>query len=610
MTTQNFENQMSEGDNLDAPFETARSIPRKGLEALGKVVDFNSHADWVEAKYEKFKSVASKWKDNVVETIKLNTVDKWKLMDEKEETNRLIQFKVNDIADLKGRAVTEEQNIALFESIKASDDAKFGPTVQSARDSTIREIFKRTWGEKTVHSNNNILNSRTIIEHIDQTTMQFAREIVSFQQKVSEAGVVFGEKVDNRIEKIREGNGYYERQEYLGQVNDEIQKGNVYDQYCDEKIAEYTQALSVAVEIGVSPADCKTLKNGIAEFHTKKKSAGKTMKKLYKIAEGLQDKIRKIDKKTAKYDEMKRKMGIETSVVQPNLDIPEVDESNAQDISEADGSDTLDVHDDGEQDEYDVVDETPVDNNGVDQVDEGVPTEEEQNEIPVDDLDNEVPVIDDVDKTQPNEDLTTVEEVDEEAPLSDGESVVEEEVENNSIVKTSPIKSDGSQLFSKAPTNMTIERDGGAQSDTLANETLVPKKLASSQEDALVENEEDESEEIELTEARRESANEALSNDLIHLYELLTTNNSKTDSGPKQKLKAFEMLYKTIALGNTVAEHEDAFTKEETTRLAKGFGEIKRDYNRLDMTTPADRERLKKDILNKVIRRLPDWISI
>lgn len=363
----------------------------------------------------------------------------------------------------------------------------------------------------------------------------------------------------------------------------------MYDQYCDEKISEYTQALSVAVEIGVSPADCKTLKNGISEFYAKKKSAGKTMKKLYKIAEGLQDKIRKIDKKTAKYDEMKRKMGIETSVVQPNLDMPKVDESDAQDISESGGSDTLDVHDDGEQNEDDIVDETPIDD---------------------DDIDYEAPIRDDVSRFQPNVAPARVEEVDEEVSLDNRGSVIKDDVENNSIVKTPQIKSDGSQLFSKAPTNMTIERDGGAQSDTLANETLVPKKLASSQEDALVENEEDESEEIELTEARRESANEALSNDLIHLYELLTTNNSKTDSGPKQKLKAFEMLYKTIALGNTVAEHEDAFTKEETTRLAKGFGEIKRDYNRLDMTTPADRERLKKDILNKVIRRLPDWISI
>src|SRR5579864_8335655 len=58
--------------------------------------------DFVERSWDKISSKTTEWKNTIVETVKMNTVDKWKMMAESWNNNRLVAQKEGDIAKQEG----------------------------------------------------------------------------------------------------------------------------------------------------------------------------------------------------------------------------------------------------------------------------------------------------------------------------------------------------------------------------------------------------------------------------------------------------------------------------------------------------------------------------
>lgn len=558
----------------------------KFLEGPGNVL---AGVDWLEKVPGRIKNVAVEWKNDVVETVRMNTVDKWKFMNEKEDANALMQHKVNDIADLKGRALTEEHNITIFESAKAADDANFSLAVGSAKNPFIRDIFKKSWDEKTAASEASILNARTAIEDIDKVTMHYARQIVTFGEKTRLAGEAFRDRIDARIDKIREKCGYYEFQENLDFINRKIGIGEGYIRGYDEKIAEHSEALDLAREIGVSDADCKILENGIAQFEAQKYSTQQVVEKLRKSTYGLYIKIQNIDGKTRKYEDMKKEMGL-------------VDEEHANEGVIGDNDSEGPVSGDEES----TVEEL-ADNNEEYSDEEVLENHQDDAGAPADDVEAEY--IEPEEEKEEEETAIPVHEpevetaapempIQEDSSEADSPAVLEIPLAGHRSAEASAVPEEGIQYFEDAQN--TESADGHADESEAAAVQAEEELQAAQPEEA----EEEASDEV-LKEERRESANRAVAKTAQELYKLVSTDTFR-------KLEAHQILDKTLALGKILAEYEDVLTKEEDEYLSKGFKEIQQDYNRrnLDMTSLEAKERIKKDVLNKVIRELPRWIEL
>lgn len=460
---------------------TGERIWNKGVEIFGRC------KAWAQGKWEKIKTVTSEWVGDVVETVKLNTVDKWRFLNEREESNKLIAHKVRDIADLKGRAETEAHNITIFEANKVADNEKFAPAVASAKDPVIREIFKRTWDDKIMASDQGIESARSVIDNVEGVTMEYAREIVQFQQNVEQAGSAFTEKIDTHIEKIRTKCGFYELQEQIDGANSEIESHNTHIRYLDEKITEYSQALTTAQEMGVSEEDCQTLQNGIASFESKKNDALSNIKRLQESTYPLYIKIQNINGKTRRYEDMKKKMGLEPI---------------AESVSETDTETSTETQE------------------------------------------------------------TTTPDVEEE---------MESEPETQAELKS----------------EAEIEVAGANNED---EEDIVEDVVEDIENIDSIDNE------------RKEAVRELLSEKINDLYALIM--------GPLTKTTVTEIVFKNMKIGELATEYEDVFTQDEKDGLFAGIAEIKKTYDKrgIEKSAPVVITQLRRDVLNKIIKRLPDWI--
>jgi DNA-directed RNA polymerase subunit H (RpoH/RPB5) len=478
----------------------------------GKVLDMNSHADWVEGKWEKFKNVSKEWMKDVFDTVKMKTVDKWRFMSERKATNKLIGHKEEDIRNLGYMEENERRNIQTFESGRSSDLEKFNSALESIKDPHIQEIFARNRDEKVSGWDAKIETSNDAIDSVETRKIQYASEIVNFRKDIDEAGEDFSGKIDSRIDHIREKCGYDEKKDQLATLNEEIEVGYDSLKTTKDKIAEYNDALDVAEKIGVSPADLRTLENGIDELESDRELIEHQIDQALLREEKLKKSIAKIDKTTAKWEKMRKKMKL-------------TKDSSVAGNSEQEAQEDDEVLDDDHA------------------THEELPEEENSDEV-----------------------------------VSTDDSDSGEVIDNDSDTEGGDEEGD-------------VEEDAAQQRENDDNEEG---------------EQESDDNESNAEDAEAKANKEAIAALLGKTFEKLYKNvNSKEKT-------AVEIVDEVLEVGKAVEYYRYAFTEKEYTALSKGVLQIKNlyDHAEIEIAGNAIAEQIKKDVFNKVLRKLPDWINI
>lgn len=471
--------------------EGIRHVAKRGYEMAGKVLDMNSHADWAEGKFAEFKNVSREWVSDAYNTLKMKTIDKWRFMREKKATNKLIAHKQQDIINLDSQAENEQRNIQSFENGKAGDIEKFNTALQSIKDPQIYEIFERNRDEKVSGWEASIDTSRNFINGIEDQKIQYASEIVNFRKDIEEAGEGFNKKIDSKINHIREKCGYDNKQEQLKSLVEQFEVGQEMLNATNDKIAQYKNALEMAHSVGVKPEDINALEDGILELESEKQKIELQIEQNIESGKKVKKAIAKIDKKTAKWEKMRKKMG---------LDKGEKD------------TDTADI----------------------------VSSENVENEDP-----------------------SAKDNLDDTGNSNDGREVVD---------------NDSSTEQSDEEEEIDSDNEGETNSENAEHAESVEDK----------------------------SNKEAIAEWLGKFFEKLYKNVNNKDK------TTVEILDEVLLIGKWVDYYRYAFKEEEYAALSKGVIQIKNmyDHAEIEMTGDSVAEQIKKDVFNKVLRKLPDWINI
>jgi hypothetical protein len=200
---------------------------------------------------------------DVVETIKLNTVDKWRALNEADEYNLLIQKKEADIQDLKGRFASETHNIAMYEASQKEDEKKFQSALASIKDSTIRDVFERNRIQKANEWNTKIQESKNNIAATQILTEQYRNEITNFKTGIEKAGNNFAERLDSKIEQIENKHGYAEKKEYINNIDSVIDEHTDTINSIEHATKEHLEYLELAKGVGLGEDDIANFENKI-----------------------------------------------------------------------------------------------------------------------------------------------------------------------------------------------------------------------------------------------------------------------------------------------------------------------------------------------------------
>ncbi len=299
--------------NTQVAFERLENVAKRAAEnSWNKGVEiFGRCTDWAKRNWEQIKTVSKEWAGDVVETIKLNTVDKWRTLNERDEYNRLMRLKAQDIRNLGGRIETENQNIAGFESGQTADEEKFQAALLNMTNPGFREVFERNKTDRFNEWEAKKQGSRDLVNSFDETRRQYAQEIYDFHEGMKNSGNRFAEKLDNKINKIHEKYGYDEKKSCLFETENLIAENQDAIENINTNLLDHIHHLKLAKELGINENDQIDIENGIRTLVAEKDAAEARIAQFQKVQEDLQKNIAKIDKKTERYRKIKTKMGLD-----------------------------------------------------------------------------------------------------------------------------------------------------------------------------------------------------------------------------------------------------------------------------------------------------------
>lgn len=284
---------------------TVENIWNKGVEIFGRC------KAWAAEKWDTIKTVTKEWTGDVIETVRLNTVDKWRALNEADEYNLLIQKKEADIRDLEGRFASETHNIAVYETSQKEDEEKFQSALASIKDPTIWRVFDKNRGQKAEEWSTKIKKSEISIKATQILTEQYQSEITNFKNGIEKAGNNFAERLDSKIEQIENKNGYAEKKEYINNIDSIIGEHADTINSIEHATKEHLEYLELAKGVGLGEEDIANFENKIKELWNEREKTQNAIDVLTQEKQKIQEEINQIDKKTARYKKMKQDMGLD-----------------------------------------------------------------------------------------------------------------------------------------------------------------------------------------------------------------------------------------------------------------------------------------------------------
>ena len=193
-------------------------------------------------KVDSLKKAASEWKDKILQTIKLKTIDKWELVRETRSRNVLIGLKEKEIERIRAKIeVTERQKNSLKAGLGA-EMGEFDRAMSQITDLNLQAIFEKTKGARTAAYNPEALNRET--EASQALIAQRTAEIATYERQVAEIEKRFSDKVDVCIDAIKTRYSYDALKQEAAALESQLKQTEQILLSYREKMREYATALT------------------------------------------------------------------------------------------------------------------------------------------------------------------------------------------------------------------------------------------------------------------------------------------------------------------------------------------------------------------------------
>lgn len=263
---------------------------------------------WIKEKLhlDKFAKVATEWKDDVLDTIKLNTIDKWKAVTTLDTNNGLIAKREREIVKAEAAEKLLNDERAEVQQNSQKEIGLFDAKIAQYTDPDLVDVLNRGKLDKKAMFDKKDSELGIKINASSERRTHAESAIGRFKENITEAKNSFASRIDGKIEKIEGKYDYANKIENRSIIEKSITDITSGVQDAEGKLAQYKDALATFTD--------KDIANGITEkmkvMESKLAGLKKTATKLQNTKTKLDNKIGKIEQKTGKYKDMKAKYSL------------------------------------------------------------------------------------------------------------------------------------------------------------------------------------------------------------------------------------------------------------------------------------------------------------
>jgi|GEM_PF-1662572 len=257
---------------------------------------------WKDQKVEDFKD----WKDQAKDSLKIQTVEKWRMLTDRGLDNCLINLKDQDIKKVESEMKGVEAEIA---GLKKEEG-----TIEASVDKINNPEMKRLLEQKTSDMKAKL---KERLEYLEQTQMQelrdrkdkYLEEKESLNGKVNNLEENFSGRIDGKIEDIKNRYGLQEKIEDSKRLGEDIGNLRTSIKDSEKSLAEDTKTFS-ELRKHLTGSDLKDLDDMLKKAGNELRENKRELFRKETAKNKLDQQVETINRKTGKWEKMKDKYGL------------------------------------------------------------------------------------------------------------------------------------------------------------------------------------------------------------------------------------------------------------------------------------------------------------
>ena len=298
---------------IDTTRELAGSAYEKGKEVVGDIaVSLKNTAEqygsfvleasknWAKEKFESFKQISVEWKDDVVSTLRMNTIDKFKFLGSDISNNFLLKRKEKDISRCENKISRREAQELKLTSRRDDTLFKYDKAIEGIDDPDLKATFEKQKEDSMQKFDLKIEKVQHKKEKQETKKGQLSTQVTRYQENIQAAKDKVNTQVDAKIEDVKGRYRIEERSTQKEEISADIKH---YTEFVGEKkvILENLEYIIAQKELGTWSAR-REVKQELGNLKAVIELHEKEIKRLEKLKEKVSSQISRGEEKIKKWE--------------------------------------------------------------------------------------------------------------------------------------------------------------------------------------------------------------------------------------------------------------------------------------------------------------------
>ena len=278
----------------------------KGAKATWEVAKKTSEAVADSSIGKSISKRASEWKNNITETLKMETTEKWKMLITREKEDILLDMKESDIDRVDEEIGRQKGRIDTYKEDFKNIEAKAEEMIIEHPD--FEADYRRGVAERKAEMDEKITeieDEKLVI--LSKRKDQYLEEKEQYEKRIKSIESEFSDKIDEKIDNVKSGHDY----------EDKVRDKKVLDEEVDDLSVKFKEKEKKLVKLEASLDKDLLTKEGIGKIREmirlQRIKLGE-QRRVLRRAEKARDKndrqIGKIDRKTQRLEGIKNKYSL------------------------------------------------------------------------------------------------------------------------------------------------------------------------------------------------------------------------------------------------------------------------------------------------------------
>ncbi len=249
---------------------------------------------------------ASEWKNNITETLKLETTEKMKMLMSRGKENFFLSMKDNDIDKVDEETGKQKGRIFSYQEEFKKDEAEAERLIAS--NPAFEAEFRRGVAARKVEMERKIEIANEKIVRLSERKDQYSQQREQFKKRIESIESGFAKKIDAKVESVKTGHHYKERINEKKVLDENVNQLSAKIKEREKDLAKYEVVFGYKELL--TPEDIGKFKEIVRIQKEKLKVQRKELERAEKARDKNDRQIGKIDRKTQRLEGIKTKYGL------------------------------------------------------------------------------------------------------------------------------------------------------------------------------------------------------------------------------------------------------------------------------------------------------------